>query len=144
CRGEHGHAGIAAGDLGMTLSLALALDEFGFHPAAWRLTRTDPEALYTVDYFAEAAQRAEAGLLDFVTLDDTLALRPHRPDGVLGRLDATLVLTQVAQLTRTVGLVTTLATETGGIRPERAAAQLATLDRLAGGRVGWRPRVAAG
>ena len=57
------------------LHLAVALDGAGWHPAAWRLPSARPAELLTAGYWVDLTRRAEAGLLDFVTIEDALALQ---------------------------------------------------------------------
>ncbi|MEU0336080.1 LLM class flavin-dependent oxidoreductase [Streptomyces sp. NPDC006193] len=78
------------------------------------------------------ARLAERGGLDFVTLDD--------PAGPLGP-DALGALSRVAPGTRRIGLVPTVGT--GHADALRAQAALAVLDRVSGGRAGWRTGVSA-
>ena len=80
------------------LHLAVALDGAGWHPAAWREPDAQPQRLFTAGYWTELTQRAERGLLDFLTLEDGLDLQSGdrfqadaRLDRVRGRLDAVLV-----------------------------------------------------
>ncbi|MET9604897.1 LLM class flavin-dependent oxidoreductase [Streptomyces sp. NPDC006512] len=123
------------------LHLAVALDGAGRHPAAWREPGARPEALFTARYWAGAVAEAEAGLLDFVTFEDGLALQSSSPDGpdgrtdrVRGRLDAVLTAARVAPLTRHIGLVpgvTTTHTE-----PFHISKAVATLDHVSRGRAG--------
>src|SRR5580693_9392097 len=103
------------------LHLAVALDGAGWHPAAWREPDARPAELLTAGYWADLAAEAEAGLLDFVTFEDSLSLRAGRPPGggsgaggadggvrgdrVRGRLDAVLTAVRVAPLTQHIGLV---------------------------------------
>ena len=49
------------------LHLAVALDDAGWHPAAWREPDAQPRRLFTAGYWTELAQQAERGLLDFLT-----------------------------------------------------------------------------
>ena len=69
------------------LHLAVALDGTGWHPESWRQPDARPADLLTPDYWVDLISEAERGHLDFVTLEDTLALQP---DGVAGRVDAVL------------------------------------------------------
>ena len=70
-----------------SLHLAVALDGAGWHPAAWRDPAASPEDLFTAAYWAGLVSEAERGLLDFVTIEDSLALQSpahaaptaHRP-----------------------------------------------------------------
>ena len=57
------------------LHLAVSLDGAGGHPAAWREPGARPAELFTARYWAGLVAEAEAGLLNFVTFEDGLALR---------------------------------------------------------------------
>jgi alkanesulfonate monooxygenase SsuD/methylene tetrahydromethanopterin reductase-like flavin-dependent oxidoreductase (luciferase family) len=130
------------------LHLAVALDGAGWHPAAWREPLARPGDLLTAGYWASLVTEAEAGLLDFVTFEDSLSLQSMRrlePDGatdqVRGRLDAVLIAARVAPLTRHIGLVpTVIATHT---EPFHTSKAIATLDYVSGGRAGVRVRVSS-
>jgi alkanesulfonate monooxygenase SsuD/methylene tetrahydromethanopterin reductase-like flavin-dependent oxidoreductase (luciferase family) len=128
------------------LHLAVALDGAGWHPAAWREPTARPTELLTAGYWADLVAEAEAGLLDFVTLEDGQGLQSSRPDQldgrtdqVRGRLDAVLTAARIAPLTRHIGLVPT-ATVTH-TEPFHLAKALATLDYVSSGRGGWRVQV---
>src|SRR5882672_7225656 len=115
------------------LHLAVAPDGAGWHPAAWREPGARPADLFTAGYWADQVAEAERGLLDFVTIEDSLGpqadpLTPpsERTDRVLGRLDATLVAARIAPLTRHIGLIPT-ATVTF-TEPFHIAKTIATLD----------------
>ena len=130
------------------LHLAVALDGAGWHPAAWRLPSARPTELLTARYWVDLVRRAEQGLLDFVTIEDALALQSSSrsgPDGrvdeVRGRLDAVLVAARVAPLTARIGVVPT-ATVTH-TEPFHVSKAIATLDYVSGGRAGWRVQVSA-
>ncbi|MEV7011443.1 LLM class flavin-dependent oxidoreductase [Streptosporangium sp. NPDC051022] len=125
------------------LHLAVALDGAGWHPAAWRDPAASPKDLFTAAYWAGLVAEAEHGLLDFVTIEDTLALQTTRLDGpdgrtdqVRGRFDAVLLASRIAPLTRRIGLVPTATTT--HTEPFHIASALATLDHVSGGRAGWR------
>ncbi len=129
--------------------LAVALDGAGWHPAAWREPDARPEGLFGARYWADLVLEAESGLLDFVTIDDRLALQsslPYAPDNrvdqVRGRLDAVLVAARVAPLTSHIGLVP-VATVTH-TEPFHISKALATLDYVSSGRAGWQARVSRG
>ena len=77
------------------LHLAVALDGAGWHPAAWRERDARPSELLTPGYWVDLVAEAETGLLDFVTIDDSLTVQStrrreldERTDQVRGRLDA--------------------------------------------------------
>jgi len=129
------------------LHLAVALDGTGWHPAAWREPDARPRDLFTAAYWAEQVLEAEHGLLDFVTVEDSLALQSdrfdtpdERTDQVRGRLDAVLIAARIAPLTRRIGLVPT-ATVTH-TEPFHVSTAIATLDYVSTGRAGWRAQIA--
>ncbi len=90
---------------------------------------------------------AERGLLDFVTIEDGLTLQSddtfhvdHRSDRVRGRLDAVLIASRVAPLTRHIGfLPTAVVTHT---EPFHLSKAIATLDYVSSGRAGVRVQLA--
>jgi alkanesulfonate monooxygenase SsuD/methylene tetrahydromethanopterin reductase-like flavin-dependent oxidoreductase (luciferase family) len=130
------------------LHLAVALDGAGWHPAAWREPGARPAELFTAGYWADLVGEAEAGTLDFVTIEDALGVQTDgfaepddRTDRVRGRLDAVLIAARVAPLTRHIGLVPT-ATVTH-TEPFHISKAIATLDYVSTGRAGWRVQVSA-
>ena len=130
------------------LHLAVALDGAGWHPAAWREPRARPDELLTARYWSDLVAEAEHGLLDFVTIEDSLGLQSSsfsgldgRTDQVRGRLDAVLVAARIAPLSRHIGLVpTAVVTHT---EPFHLSKAIATLDYVSSGRAGIRVQVSA-
>jgi alkanesulfonate monooxygenase SsuD/methylene tetrahydromethanopterin reductase-like flavin-dependent oxidoreductase (luciferase family) len=119
--------------------LAVALDGTGWHPTSWREPGARPRDLFAAGYWADLVAEAERGLLDLVTIEDTLGLQSDDPRQVGGRLDAVLVAARVAPLTRHVGIVPTqVVTHT---EPFHASKAIATLDYVSTGRAGVRVRV---
>ncbi len=123
------------------IHLALALDGAGWHPAAW----LEPDAvaansLFSASYWLDQVQRAEAGLLDFVTIED--GFLPRSDGSARGRLDASLIAARVAPLTRNIGLIPTVTT--AHTEPFHVSKTIATLDYASTGRAGWRVQVGAG
>jgi alkanesulfonate monooxygenase SsuD/methylene tetrahydromethanopterin reductase-like flavin-dependent oxidoreductase (luciferase family) len=131
-----------------SLHLALALDGAGWHPAAWRMEAAQPTELLKARYWANLVGEAEKGLMDFVTIEDSLGVQSSfltgaddRIDQVRGRLDAVLVAAAVAPSTAHVGLVPTVViTHT---EPFHISKAIATLDYASLGRAGVRVRVSA-
>src|SRR5271170_53757 len=131
------------------LHLAVALDGYGWHPQAWRATlASDPGAASVLSgrYWAGLAATAERGLLDFLTIDDTLMPQPGRreridPRRLAGRADALLVAARIAPVTRHIGLIP-VATVTH-TEPFHVSKAIATLDYVSHGRAGWQPRVSS-
>jgi alkanesulfonate monooxygenase SsuD/methylene tetrahydromethanopterin reductase-like flavin-dependent oxidoreductase (luciferase family) len=129
------------------LHLAVALDGYGWHPQAWQATlasNPDVPSALSGRYWAELAGTAEGGLLDFLTIDDTLMPQPGRreridPRRLAGRADAVLVAARVAPATRHIGLIP-VATVTH-TEPFHVSKSIATLDYVSHGRAGWQARV---
>jgi alkanesulfonate monooxygenase SsuD/methylene tetrahydromethanopterin reductase-like flavin-dependent oxidoreductase (luciferase family) len=129
------------------LHLAVALDGAGWHPAAWREPDARPDQLFTAAYWIDLAQRAEHGLLDFVTIEDGLDLQSdnrfagdERTDRVRGRLDAVLIAARVAPATTHLGFVPTAVTT--HTEPFHLSKAIATLDYVSSGRAGVRVQIA--
>jgi len=123
--------------------LGVALDGYGWHPQAWRTT-TGAQPVLSGRYWAELAAIAERGLLDFLTVDDTLMPQPGRreridPRRLAGRGDAVLVAARIAPATHHIGLIP-VATVTH-TEPFHVSKSIATLDYVSHGRAGWQPRV---
>jgi len=117
-----------------TLHLGVALTGHGWHPhAAERAPATEP--VTSARYWTHLAGTAEAGLLDFLTIDDNLLPQPG------GRGDAVLVAARIAPVTRNIGLIP-VATVTH-TEPFHVSKAIATLDHVSHGRAGWQPRVSA-
>ncbi|MGO9384392.1 MAG: LLM class flavin-dependent oxidoreductase [Mycobacterium sp.] len=129
------------------LHLGVALDGYGWHPRAWRATlASDPgtPSVLSGRYWAGLAATAERGLLDFLTIDDTLMPQPGRreridPRRLAGRADAVLVAARIAPATRHIGLIP-VATVTH-TEPFHVSKSIATLDYVSHGRAGWQARV---
>ena len=129
------------------LHLAVALDGYGWDPQAWRATLvSDPGTppVLSGRYWADLAATAERGLLDFLTIDDTLMPQPGRreridPRRLAGRGDAVLVAARIAPATQHIGLVP-VATVTH-TEPFHVSKSIATLDYVSHGRAGWQARV---
>ncbi|NYF12857.1 alkanesulfonate monooxygenase SsuD/methylene tetrahydromethanopterin reductase-like flavin-dependent oxidoreductase (luciferase family) [Pseudoclavibacter sp. JAI123] len=131
------------------IHLGVALDGAGIHPAAWREPSARPDELFTPEYWVGLVQLAEQGLLDFVTIEDSLALqsseflrRDNRTDEVRGRLDALLIASRVSPVTEHIGLIPTVTTT--HTEPFHVSKAVATLDYTSLGRAGWQARVSPG
>lgn len=130
------------------LHLAVALDGAGWHPAAWREDDARPDELFDAGYWADLVAEAERASLDFVTIEDSLAIQsddPFEPDDrtdrVRGRLDAVLIAARIAPRTRRIGLVpTAIVTHT---EPFHVSKSIATLDYVSTGRAGVRVQLSA-
>ncbi|MET0425792.1 MAG: LLM class flavin-dependent oxidoreductase [Actinoplanes sp.] len=123
------------------LHLAVGLDGAGWHPAAWRSSTARPPELFTAAYWKSLVAEAQRGLLDFVTIDDTLTIQSadhfaadERTDQVRGRLDAGLIAARVAPASAYLGIVPTVTTT--HTEPFHVATAIATLDYVSDGRAG--------
>ncbi len=131
-----------------SLHLSVALDGAGWHPAAWREPAARSSELFTAGYWVDLVTEAQRGLLDFVTIEDSLGLQSSRfrrldgrTDEVRGRLDAVLIAARVAPLTSNIGLIpTAIVTHT---EPFHLSKAIATLDYVSTGRAGVRVKVSA-
>jgi alkanesulfonate monooxygenase SsuD/methylene tetrahydromethanopterin reductase-like flavin-dependent oxidoreductase (luciferase family) len=131
------------------LHLGVALDGYGWDPQAWRATLAsdrDTAPVLSGRYWAGLAVTAERGLLDFLTIEDTLMPQPGRrerisPQRLAGRGDAVLVAARIAPVTRHIGLIP-VATVTH-TEPFHVSKAIATLDYVSHGRAGWQPRVSS-
>jgi alkanesulfonate monooxygenase SsuD/methylene tetrahydromethanopterin reductase-like flavin-dependent oxidoreductase (luciferase family) len=104
--------------------------------------------LLKAEYWVDLARTAEAAGLDFLTLEDSLALQSSRAafhdtrtDLVRGRLDAVMVAARLAPLTERIGLIPSITvTHT---EPFHISKAIATLDYVSLGRAGVRVQVSA-
>lgn len=125
--------------------LAVALDGYGWHPEAWRHT-ADTRPVADGEYWKALGATAERGLLDFVTIDDSLSPQRRRrpeiePRWLAGRPDAVMLAAHIAPSTRHLGLIpVAVATYTD---PSRLAKAFAGLDDISRGRAGWQVRISS-
>ncbi|WP_134322569.1 LLM class flavin-dependent oxidoreductase [Cumulibacter soli] len=132
-----------------SIQLSVALDGAGWHPAAWREPGARPADLFTSAYWADLAFEAERGLLDFITIEDSLGLQSehfgtgadHRTDQVRGRLDAALLASALGPITSSIGLIPTVTTT--HTEPFHVSKTIASLDYASNGRAGWRVQVSS-
>lgn len=123
--------------------LAIALERAGWHPAAWRETSARPHDLTSAGYWLDLLRTADDAGIALATIEDALSLTDRfesvdglRRDRVRGRLDAVLIASYVAPLTRRIGLVPTVTT--AHPEPFHVATGIQTLDFASRGRAGVR------
>ncbi|MBW9120251.1 LLM class flavin-dependent oxidoreductase [Microbacterium trichothecenolyticum] len=123
--------------------LAIALERAGWHPAAWREATARPHELTTARYWRDLLRTADDAGIALATIEDALSLPDRfepveglRRDRVRGRLDAVLIASYVAPLTRRIGLVPTVMT--AHPEPFHVATGIQTLDFASRGRAGVR------
>jgi len=129
-----------------SLHLGVALDGAGWHPAAWREPASRPAELFGPGYWTDLVATAQRGLLDFVSIEDSLAIPGERltapddaVDRVRARVDAALIAARVAPVSKHIGLIPTVTTT--HTEPFHVSKTIATLDYTSRGRAGWQPRV---
>lgn len=123
--------------------LAIALERAGWHPAAWREATARPHELTSPRYWRDLLRAADDAGIALATIEDALAITDRfesveglRRDRVRGRLDAVLIASYVAPLTRRIGLVPTVTT--AHPEPFHVATGIQTLDFASRGRAGVR------
>ena len=103
----------------------------------WSDPRSESQIAFSS--FRHFAQNAERGFFDYLFLAEGLRVREHKgrvyEADVAGRPNTVAILAAVAAVTRHIGLVGTLSATFN--EPFELARQLATLDQLSGGRIGW-------
>ncbi|MDO8188627.1 LLM class flavin-dependent oxidoreductase [Conexibacter sp. JD483] len=121
------------------MSAAMHLNLFvlgvGHHEAAWRLPDAPAGGTTDVAFYAGLCRRAEAAALDSVFFADRLALPPSARYNAVESLEPLTLLAALAAQTEQIGLIGTVSTTFS--EPYTVARQLATLDHISGGRVGW-------
>ena len=119
----------------MILGVGLA-NNFGMHPATWRMPHVDPGSYTSIDATVEQVRTAERGGLQFVFFADRLFLHGDLATSPpLFNMDPIITLSAVAQVTERIGLAGTASTSF--TEPYLLARQLKALDVISHGRVGW-------
>lgn len=123
------------------LVLGLMLYPTGHHVAAWRHPSTSVTANIDPRHYIDAARAAEAAGFDIAFIPDRLGVPGGRAEAI-GRVDewshgfeSLTLASAVASHTSRIGIVATASTTFN--EPYNLARQLASLDLLSGGRVGW-------
>lgn len=113
----------------------------GHHVAAWRHPSTQVDANIDVTHYINAARDAEAAGFEIAFISDRLGIPKSRAEA-LRRIDewshgfeALTLAAAVATATRTIGVVATASTTFN--EPYNLARQLASLDLISNGRIGW-------
>jgi N-acetyl-S-(2-succino)cysteine monooxygenase len=113
----------------------------GHHVAAWRHPATQVDANIDVNHYIRAARDAEVAGFEIAFISDRLGVPKSRPEA-LRRIDewshgfeALTLAAAVATATRTIGIVATASTTFN--EPYNLARQLASLDLISNGRIGW-------
>lgn len=112
--------------------LLVELDGDGAHPAAWRVSRSEPAAVLTPARFREIVQGAESAGFHAATFAD--GPLPAGADAA-ARLNALQRAAFAGPITRSIALIPEV--DTVYTEPFHISTQLASLDYVSGGRAGW-------
>lgn len=120
-----------------TLSIGVALSPVWLSGQAWRREDSRVEEMFSLAPYLELAKRAEAAALDFLFCPEAGYLASTGIDRMPGfaTLDSGTLVTSLAAVTTRIGLVPTV--QTAFAHPFPVARQLASLQRISGGRAGW-------
>ncbi|MEK8126731.1 LLM class flavin-dependent oxidoreductase [Paenibacillus filicis] len=117
------------------LKFGLALTTGSNHREVWRHPRSPRHFALDLDYYKQAAAKAEAGKVDFIFVADGLYIDAKSNPDLLRRFEPLTLLTAIAGATSRIGLVATASTTYS--EPYNVARQFASLDHISGGRAGW-------
>lgn len=122
------------------LVLGVFLTRHGHHPGSWRQPDSPGGGDPDFDYWLKLTRIAERGKLDSVFFADFVGMggddvrgAAHRPAG--GGFEPLTLISALAATTRNIGLIATV--NTNFTHPYTLARQMASIDHLSGGRVGW-------
>ncbi|WP_427134861.1 LLM class flavin-dependent oxidoreductase [Pseudarthrobacter sp. S9] len=114
--------------------LLLELDGAGGHPAAWRVSGTDPAAVLTPARLRDVVLAAETAGFHAATFSDGGLPDEGDPD-TTARLNALQSAAFAGPLTASIALIPEV--DTVYTEPFHVSTQLASLDYVSGGRAGW-------
>lgn len=117
------------------MKLGVILDGAGATAEGWRRPDVQPNASVDIQWYISQTRKAEAALLDFAFIADTLFITPDTAPHMLNRLEPLTLLSAVAAHTSHIGLVATISTLF--TEPFTVARQMASLDLISGGRAAW-------
>jgi len=105
------------------------------HHFRWLDPEIPGDASVSIGWYAEQARAAEAAKFDLIFIVDSQFITPDSPPHYLNRLEPLTLLSALAMVTSTIGLVGTLTTSYND--PFNIARRLGSLDLISGGRAGW-------
>jgi FMN-dependent oxidoreductase (nitrilotriacetate monooxygenase family) len=103
--------------------------------AGWRQEGKPSNASVDFESYKLVAQAAEEGLYDFAFVADSAYITKDSIPYFLSRFEPATILSAIAAVTKNLGVVGTFSTSYS--EPFTTARQLASLDKLSGGRAGW-------
>jgi alkanesulfonate monooxygenase len=122
------------------LVLNVFLTSHGHHPGGWRLAQAPGGGDPSFAYWLDMVRTAERGKLDAVFFADFVGSNGGGNPGAVRRpagqgFEPLTIAGALAALTQHIGIVVTA--NTNFTEPYNLARQLASLDHLTGGRIGW-------
>lgn len=124
------------------MKLGLSIRYLGYHVGAWRHPDVPSDGSSLFRSFLDVVQTAERAKFDMVFLADGIGVRlSDRPQGSLRKshhnveLEPLTLLSALAPLTQTIGLVATASTTYN--EPYHIARKYGSLDQISGGRAAW-------
>jgi FMN-dependent oxidoreductase (nitrilotriacetate monooxygenase family) len=120
---------------GRMMKLGFILHGVGRTWGDWRHPDMDLTASTSFAVYTRQTQLCERGKFDFVFVADSLSITEKVSPHLLSRFEPVTILSALAAVTSHIGLVGTLSVTYS--EPFNVARQLASLDHISGGRVGW-------
>lgn len=119
------------------MALTMFMVGFGFHNDAWRRPNSRAEEIGELSLIRDMAQAAERARLDAVFFADSYGANGLRDGGYRGTsvYEPIAVMGVLSGHTDKIGMIGTQSTSWN--EPYTTARQLASLDVLSGGRIGW-------
>ena len=107
----------------------------GGHMNAWRSDDVPSDASTNFEHYLNVTKKAEAAGISFVFVADGLYINEKSIPHFLSRFEPLTILAALAPITSKIGLVGTISSSYS--EPFTVARQLASIDKISGGRAGW-------
>jgi FMN-dependent oxidoreductase (nitrilotriacetate monooxygenase family) len=107
----------------------------GGNVGAWRHPEMQANGSTSLDFVLNLARIAEQGKFDILFIADSLYASENSTPFDVNHFEPITILSAAAAVTKRVGLVATMSTSYSA--PFNTARQIASMDRLSGGRVAW-------
>lgn len=117
------------------IKLGLLVQGPGSHPYSWRADDTVIDGSINFEHYLDVTRRAEAAGFEFLFIADGVHINEKSIPHFLNRFEPLTLLSALAPLTSRIGLAGTVSTTYS--EPYNVSRQLATIDRISGGRAGW-------
>jgi FMN-dependent oxidoreductase (nitrilotriacetate monooxygenase family) len=117
------------------INFGVLLQGPGANRNAWKHPSVPPDASVKFSFYVDCARKAEAAGIDFAFIADGLHITQESAPHFLNRFEPVALLSALAAVTSTIGLVGTISTSYSD--PYTVARQLASIDLISDGRAGW-------